>query len=119
VSYSYDLNSNLLTKTDARPVTTTYSYDELNRVTLKDYSDTTPDVSYSYDTATKGVGRLASVSSTVSAYNYTQYDALGRVTQYNQQTANQLYTMSATYNKAGLMATETYPSGKVIKTRFE
>jgi RHS repeat-associated protein len=27
--------------------------------------------------------------------------------------------MSASYNKAGLMATETYPSGKVIETQFD
>jgi RHS repeat-associated protein len=62
---------------------------------------------------------LASVTSSVSAYNYTQYDALGRVTQYNQQTASQLYTMSASYNKGGLMLSETYPSGKVIETQFD
>jgi RHS repeat-associated protein len=120
VSYSYDLNSNLLTKTDARPVTTTYTYDELNRVTLRNYSDTTPDVSYVYDPPIQnGKGRLASVTSSVSGYNYTAFDAMGRVTAYNQQTAGQLYTMSATYNKGGLMTTETYPSRKVIETQYD
>ena len=43
-SYTYDANSNVLTKTDARGVTTTFAYDELNRVTSKTYSDGTPSV---------------------------------------------------------------------------
>jgi YD repeat-containing protein len=44
----YDANSNLLTKTDARGISTTYAYDELNRVTQKNHSDSTPPVSYYY-----------------------------------------------------------------------
>ncbi|HLG15505.1 MAG TPA: RHS repeat domain-containing protein [Blastocatellia bacterium] len=32
VSYAYDDNSNLFTKTDARNVVTTFAYDGLNRV---------------------------------------------------------------------------------------
>jgi len=104
----------------ARYITTTYFYDELNRVTLRDYSDTTPDVSYVYDPLiTNGKGRLASVTSSVSGYNYTAFDAMGRVTQYNQQTASQLYLMGASYNKGGLMMTESYPSGKVIETQYD
>jgi YD repeat-containing protein len=33
MAYSYDNNGNLLTRTDARNVTTSYAYDALNRVT--------------------------------------------------------------------------------------
>ena len=39
VTYSsYDGNGNLLTKTDARNVVTSFSYDLLNRITLKSYA---------------------------------------------------------------------------------
>lgn len=48
-------------KTDARAVVSTYQYDELNRNTIVDYSDTTtinPDVKRFYDGATNGKGRF-------------------------------------------------------------
>jgi YD repeat-containing protein len=49
--YSYDAAGNLQTHTDPRGVTTTFGYDELNRVTSKTYSDgTTPGVTLQYDT---------------------------------------------------------------------
>src|SRR5437588_7614499 len=77
----YDASGNLVYKTDARQVLTSFDpYDALNRPTAKHYSDATPAVTYSYDTATNGKGRLASVSSSVSTYNYTAYDAMGRAT---------------------------------------
>jgi YD repeat-containing protein len=57
IGYSYDVASNLTTKTDGR-FTTTYVYDSLNRVTSRSYSGTpaTPSVTYAYDIATNGVG---------------------------------------------------------------
>ena len=122
VDYQYDLASNLTQKTDARvpAVVTTYGYDSLNRVRTRTYSDGTPAVTYNYDMATNGVGRVASVVTTgVSSYNYTTYDALGRVTAYNQTTDGHVYTMSAAYNKAGLMTDETYPSLKVVHTDYD
>jgi len=36
-------------------------------------------VTYAYDTATNGKGHLASVSSSVSSYSYSGYDAVGKV----------------------------------------
>ena len=113
VNYSYDANSNFSTKQDARSISTTFTYDAINRVTLKDYSDTTPDVSYSYDSATKGVGRL--VSTTI----YSSYDALGRLLTYNQQTQTNTYARSSTYSKAGLMTDKGYPSGKTVHTDYD
>jgi YD repeat-containing protein len=38
----YDLNSNLITKTDARNIITTYKYDALNRLTSKTYNTSQP-----------------------------------------------------------------------------
>jgi YD repeat-containing protein len=54
ISYVYDNNGNLSSKTDARSVLTTYTYDALNRVTERSYSNepsgqaTTPAVTYTY-----------------------------------------------------------------------
>jgi YD repeat-containing protein len=50
--YTYDNNSNLATKVEARNITTTYTYDELNRVKIRSYSAhpaNTPAVTYTYD----------------------------------------------------------------------
>ena len=77
ISYEYDDNGNLKTKTDPRqlpridpnkanPVTTTYVYDGLNRITKRTYNDGTPEVAYAYDTLTNGKGRISSITSSVS-----------------------------------------------------
>jgi hypothetical protein len=120
VKYVYDAASNLTHKIDTRPVSDNvfvkvhYDYDVLNRVTQRTYTDVppgTPLVNYVYDTATKGVGRLASVEAVgVSKYNYLVYESLGRVSSSRQDTASQNYPMSYAYNKAGLMTDETYAS---------
>jgi RHS repeat-associated protein len=120
ITYQYDANGNLTLKTDSRGVTTTYIYDALNRVTFRDYSDSTPDVTYTYDTATNGKGRLTSVSSSVSVYNYSGYDALGRVTGSSQVTDGVTYSMpNYQYDLAGNPTSQTYPSGRVVTTTYD
>ncbi len=80
-AYNYDANGNLAQKTDARGVTSTYTYDGLNRNTLVDYSDATPDSYRQYDLAINGKGRINQVwqsGTSTSATYVDQYDALGR-----------------------------------------
>src|SRR5258708_2772191 len=67
---NYDANGNLLSRTDARSVTTSYTYDAVNRMQTKSYSDgMTPGVTMSYDGSGSGACPVTSLS-----YN------LGRVT---------------------------------------
>jgi YD repeat-containing protein len=49
VYYDYDANGNLYTKTMPDGLVTTYSYDELDRVITRSYSDNTAAVTYCYD----------------------------------------------------------------------
>jgi RHS repeat-associated protein len=135
ISYEYDSNGNLKKKIDPRLVesgahlTIMYEYDGLNRVISRSYNDgtqaqsyadRTPTVTYAYDTLMNGKGRLASVSSSVSAYKYTGYDALGRVTASSQVTDGITYSMPEyKYNLAGALTSETYPSGRVISTGYD
>ncbi len=118
--YSYDNNGNLTSKVDPRN-TTSFVYDSLNRVTSRTYSDGTPTVAYIYDAVgvANSKGRLTSVSSSVSASNYTAYDALGRVTAANQVTDGQTYSMSYSYNRAGTQISFTYPSGRIISMELD
>ena len=116
INYGYDNNGNLTSKIDARSITSSFVYDLLNRVTTRSYSDGTPTVTYTYDSASvsNSKGRLTSTSSSVSVSNVTAYDVLGRVTAGNQVTDGQTYSMSYGYNLAGAQTSFTYPSGRVI-----
>lgn len=138
VSYEYDANGNVQKKSDSRrlsdtttPVTISCAYDELNRLKSRSYNDTaTPNVAFRYDDGyvdASGVfhpvararGRLTSVASSVSASNYTGYDAHGRVTGSSQITDRQTYTMSYGYNLAGALTWQQYPSGKTVSTEYD
>ena len=119
ISYSYDPNGNLTSKTDARSIGTTYSYDALNRVTFRNYSDSTPDVTYTYDNKANAYGKLTKVSSSVSATEYTAFDILGRVTAHKQTTDGFDYTTGYSYNLSGQLLEQTYPSGRVVKNTFD
>ena len=125
VSYTYDMAGNLLSITDANQKVTCYgdisgtdctgsSNDPLNRPTIITYSDGTPSVTFTYDSVTNGVGQLASVSNSNSTTNFTAFDNLGRVTASTQVTNGQTYRFSYTYNLAGALLTETYPSQRTI-----
>lgn len=121
ISYSYDNNGNLMQKTDARSISTTFTYDQLNRVTLMNYSDVTPDVKYFYDAQTLPLGapnfdrgssigrRVAVTTGGTTAGSYYGYDALGQTLRRIQQTDSVNHLVEATYNKAGAMTSETYP----------
>jgi RHS repeat-associated protein len=136
VSYTYDDNSNLHTKTDSRvsAVTTTYEYDALNRVKSRGYSDSTLAVAYKYDAQQLppgapgtsdfdrgySTGRLVAVNyGGTSAGNYTGYDRLGRANVSVQQTDSQNYRFTYGYNLATEMTTESYPSGRAITTGYD
>ena len=96
----YDSDSNLVARTDARGKITSYSYDALNRLIAKTYSDTTPPAHYNYDETTvtvgnnfwsgphgvdNGMGRLTSwyvgTSAPGLAMKTYTYDAKGRPVQ--------------------------------------
>ncbi|MEQ1922405.1 MAG: RHS repeat-associated core domain-containing protein [Pyrinomonadaceae bacterium] len=115
IAYEYDNNGNLTEKTDARTIATTYTYDVLNRVTARDYDDSTPDVDYTYGTTAPKIGKLTKVESSVSTTEYTGFDILGRVTTHKQTTDGNDYTIGYTYNLSGALIEETYPSGRVVK----
>jgi YD repeat-containing protein len=135
-TYAYDNNGNLTNKTDARNITATYTYDPLNRNTSISYSGgAAPLVERYYDGATKGKGRLwKSLSYNVHptsgqlAYSYTvidSYDELGRPLAGSQQlltnngTEWKVYPVSRTYDIAGNVKMQNYPSGRAITYNYD
>ncbi|MFN0278972.1 MAG: RHS repeat domain-containing protein [Pyrinomonadaceae bacterium] len=139
IKFTYDSNDNVKTKWDARGVKTIYDYDNLNRLNKRCYKTVgtsalgnttcasasgetaepnTPDVSYFYDNIPNAKGKLTKVTSAVSTTEYTSFDILGRMTASKQTTAGGAaggYTMGYTYNLAGVLIEETFPSGRVVK----
>ncbi len=121
MAYKYDPNSNLIEKTDARNIKTTYGYDGLNRNTTVSYSDSTPGITRTYDTATLGKGRLQKTETAGgmgSRVTINAYDAMGRPLSQSQQffylgAWGTSYTTSPTYDLAGNVKTMTYPSGLI------
>jgi RHS repeat-associated protein len=123
LSYAYDANGNLSSRTDARGVTTANLYDNLNRLIQTTYSDGTPYTLRTYDFAANGRGRFYAdyESSTSGTINYVlAYDAMGRPT--SGQTEFYLagwgwrpaYTTSRAYDLMGHVTTQTYPSGHTV-----
>ncbi|HEV2835744.1 MAG TPA: RHS repeat-associated core domain-containing protein [Pyrinomonadaceae bacterium] len=124
VSYTYDNNGNVLSRLDARSVTTTMAYDALNRPTSRSYNDTpqTPTVTYSYDMQSLPVGapsfdrgysngRLVAITyGDGSDGTYRGYDQMGRVVRQYQRTDSVNYLVEASYYANGSIHDETYPS---------
>lgn len=140
MAFQYDDNGNLSTETDARDVTTHVSYDALNRPLRRWYNGSSSpsssinndpalpagvgssfEVTYSYDApgVSNSKGRLTSVISNVSSYNYSSYDALGRAVGGSQITETHVYAMSYAYDLAGNMTSQTYPSGRVVASEYD
>ena len=106
VTYAYDGNGNLLTRTDAGNRVTSYSYDALNRVKTL----TAPDngiVTYNYDTE----GQLQWVRDQRMLVTSFTYSGLGDVlTQTSPDSGRTTYT----YDSAGRMATKALANGVTI-----
>ena len=127
MAYSYDPNGNLVSKTDARNITTTYGYDALNRNTTVSYSDSTPSITHTYDTATLGKGRLQkaeTAGSLGSRVTINAYDALGRPRSKSQQFFHlgawgTSYTTQQIYDLAGNIKRLTYPSDHTVDYSYD
>jgi len=131
----YASNGNLIYKTDARGVTTNYSYDSLNHLVSKTYSGTgnagtiaanTLPSAYSYGGAstnvTNGIERLITEFTGASGAPTTQrsiaaYDAMGRVKQETQCISAGCTTtpnsFSYSYDVAGNVTSSTNGSSSV------
>jgi RHS repeat-associated protein len=141
ISYTYDANSNLATRTvpeanqtsTSKNTITSYSYDVLNRLTAKNYANpSTGKVLYAYDVAglpgcpgpipptingpTNLVGRRTAMCSSNSSSAWS-YDFMGRPlfeARDNKGSSAKVYTVGYTYFKDGSLNTLTYPSGDVM-----
>jgi RHS repeat-associated protein len=136
ITYTYDADGELLQKTSPAPnpnppqptQPVSYCYDELHRVTTRDYQThvfnppacpiTAPVVSYAYDSGDNAKGHLTSLLDQAGTATYT-YDILGRMTTETRtltgaNNAAISKTVSYEYNLDGSLYKLHYPSGAVV-----
>jgi len=109
-SYGYDVNSNLITQTDALNQTISFSYDALSRLITKTYPAGSP-ATYSYDAGTNGKGQRTGMSNTNGNTSWT-YDNRGRVitTTTSVTGLSGSRSFGNSYDSAGRITSLTYPS---------
>lgn len=117
ISYGYNADGVLTSKTDARGITITYNPDALHRIASKTYSDSEPTISYTYDNFTLGsnygIGRRTGMSDASGSTSWT-YDTMGRVWSEQKTIGTIGKSTSDLYNFDGSVKQITYPSGAVI-----
>ncbi|MGA8090249.1 MAG: RHS repeat-associated core domain-containing protein [Terracidiphilus sp.] len=111
--YTYDANSNLQTKTDARSIQVNFgSYDGLNRSPGKTFSNGDPAVTFTYDatgSGNYGVGHRTGMSDGSGSTTWT-YEKMGRVSSESRTISGINKTVSTTYTPDGTPWKITYPS---------
>ena len=103
--------------TDARGVATNFTYDTLNRLTYKAYSDGSPTVEQRYDEVRypdgggetySNRGRLTTVISGASGTVYQEfnYNRMGKVAMHRQAVGGNAFEIQYTYNPGGQLIEE-------------
>jgi RHS repeat-associated protein len=117
-SYAYNALGELIRQVDAKLQTTTMVYDKLGRMTNRNELDLTS--TWTYDTATKGIGKLTTAASGNGYSRTHSYDTLGRLsstsTVIDQPTAP--YVTSTTYDSVGRVSVQTYPNSFAVRNVY-
>jgi RHS repeat-associated protein len=139
----YDDFDNLLSRTDARGVVTSYTYDGLNRLSGISYSipqgsgvsampndcdptsptgsNDTANVCFYYDqggASGYALGKLTEIEDP-SGSQIDAYNNMGSITQVQKVISGATYTTSYQYNYAGEITQMTYPSGHQVSPTYD
>lgn len=110
ISYSYDANGHLATRTDACGNIVTYNYNANGRLLKKSYPDGTEET-FTYDVE----GNLLTAANKDISYAFT-YDTTGRML--NSADSNGK-TIHYAYDSAGNKIRVTYPDGSIINYTYD
>ncbi|KAG9602228.1 hypothetical protein KCV01_g7290, partial [Aureobasidium melanogenum] len=121
-SATFDASGNTLTKTDAKGITVTNTYDALNRLVSASYVDTRANAAYHFDEANSITGcaasypqgRLTRVVEPAVTTTFC-YDFQGQITEKRQTQGAVTDTVSYVHTRAGRLAAIGTPSGAVTE----
>ena len=109
-TYAYDVLGEMLRQIDAKGQTTTVSYDLLGRVVKR--QEPGLNSAWTWDTATKGIGKLAAETSDNGFARSYAYDNVGRLAQTTTSISGAgSYYQSTLYDAYGRVSTFTQPTG--------
>ena len=110
-TYTYNAGGGLVSTTDANGATIGYTYDTGGQLTLIDYPDPDPDVSFTYNES----GQRASMTDGLGTTAWS-YDDLGRLVSVTDPFGKTVsYQYDANGNRTGL----TYPDGKFAAYSYD
>jgi RHS repeat-associated protein len=113
----YDANGAVIKQVDARSVETDFTNDNAGRALTRTFpAASSENITYTYDSTTggnKGVGKLTSVADQSGSTAFV-YDSLGHVASDTRVISGTSYATGYTYDPAGNILTETYPSGRIV-----
>jgi RHS repeat-associated protein len=133
ITYAYDAAGNVITRTDARGIITTYRYDVLHRLTGKSYGDGTPTVTFVYDTCPASgcpsgvtpqltVGRMVE-SAVPNAQTFYSYDPMGRAANQWQCTpghcGTSFYALGYNYDLNGDLISSSNGFGTTLTSAYD
>jgi RHS repeat-associated protein len=129
VLYAYDVNGNVSTKKDSRSITTTYSYDVVNRPLTRSYSNGDPTVSTTYDqsnclslSACQNIGYRTSMTDAAGSesWAYQVDSAHSQSIHQEQRTTNSVTKPSIYYlDQAANLKQMVYPTGRTVNYTYD
>jgi RHS repeat-associated protein len=115
-TYQYNVLDQLKQQTDAKNQITTLTYDKLGRLTQRVEVGLTS--TFTYDTASKGIGQLAQMDTNAGNRRSHTYDAYGRPLSTTVRLDNIDATFTSSYDADGHLYTVQYPSGFVARYEY-
>jgi RHS repeat-associated protein len=130
ITYAYNNDGVLISKTDARNITTNYSpsdspIDALHRVTKITYSNSDPSVTFAYDQANclalphcDNIGHRTSMTDAAGSESWS-FDVADRI--HKEQRTTSGITKSTTYNLdlAGNITSVVYPTSRTVNYTYD
>ncbi len=106
-SYTYDALGELLSQTDAKGQVVSMTYDKLGRLLSRGEAEGIS--TWTYDTAVKGIGKVATLSGPNGYQQLFSYDPFGRPNRVQTIVETESYLVDTAYDTLGRVDTVTYP----------
>ncbi|VAW91952.1 hypothetical protein MNBD_GAMMA22-2517, partial [hydrothermal vent metagenome] len=112
-----DEAGNRIQQTDANNNILSYSYDGLNRIQAITSTNSSDNISVSYDTCVAGLGRLCGFIDASGQTTY-QYDAFGNTSNQSHTELGITYNTSYIYNLLDRITQIILPSGRIVNKGY-